>query len=63
MEGAIDKIELLTMKEVCSLLKVSRKTGYRLCRKWGLQFIRFGGCLRIYRVELEDALKKNTHFF
>lgn len=63
MEETTTDLELLTLKEVCRILKVSRRTGYKTCRQWGLRFLRFGGCVRVIRAEFEEALKKNLHFF
>lgn len=63
MQQEAESFETLTINDVCRILKVSRKTGYRICKQWGLRFVRFGNCIRVFKSEYEDAIKKNVHFF
>ncbi|MDO5582359.1 MAG: helix-turn-helix domain-containing protein [Planctomycetia bacterium] len=53
-------LEMLTLKDVCRILKVSRKTAYRILSQWGVRFLRHGHFFRVYRIDFERALSEKT---
>jgi excisionase family DNA binding protein len=55
---ANDPLETLTMNDVCRILKVSKKTAYRLMIEWKIRILRSGRLVRIFRVDLESAISE-----
>ena len=54
--------EMLTVKEVCILLKVSRWTVRRMCKRGLIRYIKLSssksGAVRIFRESVEEYLSK-----
>ena len=55
-----DPLETMTIKDVCRLLKVTRKTAYRILVSWRVRIVRDGRIVRIFRSDFEAAVAKNT---
>lgn len=53
-----DPLETLTMNDVCRILKVSKKTAYRLMIEWKIRILRSGRLVRIFRVDFESAISE-----
>lgn len=53
-------IELLTIKEVADLLKISQMSVRRLQQGRHLSFIKVGGSVRFAKSDIIDYLKRNT---
>ena len=51
---------LLTPKELCARLQVSRSTGWKLTATGGLRCIRVGRSVRIRECDLEEWLEQNA---
>lgn len=51
---------VLTLPEVCELLKVSKRTVLRWIRYSGLKCLRIGNITRVTVKDLEEFLEKNT---
>ena len=53
------KAEFLTLKEVCSLLRIGERTAYELCRRGKMGgAVKVGGVWRIERVVFERWIRK-----
>jgi excisionase family DNA binding protein len=57
----MDYRELLTLKELCQLLKVEKVWVYRQTREKAIPFIKMGKYLRFERSRIEKWLKDNSH--
>ena len=53
-----DEIELLTIKEVAGLLKVSEPTVRRLQQSRSIPFIKVGGCVRFSKGDIISYLQR-----
>lgn len=51
------RVELMTIKDVMTILKVSRTTAYRLLRDWKVRKFRSGQIVRVDRSEFDLAVK------
>jgi excisionase family DNA binding protein len=52
--------EILTLKEVCQMLKVHKSTLYRLLREGNIPSFRIGGTWRFRRDDLERWVTNQT---
>jgi len=55
-----DDYQLLTAREVASLLHVSKAQAYRLIQQGELKSIRFGRTVRVRPEDLEAFIQRNT---
>lgn len=56
MQHEAELLETLTMNDVCRILKVSRKTAYRLLIEWKVRILRSGRLMRVFRSDFELAI-------
>ncbi len=56
--GAGTKIELLTIRELASALRISRTSAYRLVERRDLPFYKVGGALRFRWSDVEEFLSR-----
>lgn len=54
------KVELMTLKEVCEASKASRATVYRWRHEKGLKMFRCGGAVRVRKSDWLEWLAKHT---
>ncbi len=52
--------EILTVREVASLLKINEKTAYKLAAKGEIPGFKVGGSWRFERSEIESWIKRQT---
>ncbi len=56
MQHEAEPLEMFTMNDVCRILKVSRKTAYRLLIEWNVRIFRSGRLMRVFRADFETAI-------
>ncbi len=52
--------EILTMREVASLLKINEKTAYKLAAKGGIPGFKVGGSWRFDKGEIENWIRRQS---
>lgn len=56
-DGRYDPLELLTVREVCGIAKVSQRTVYRWISDGELHAVHLGRQVRVPRAALEDFIR------